>query len=405
DYTRDYRFDYFGFKTLERSYLMRINGQVMERPQNLLMRVALAIHGDNLSAVQESYEYMSEGYLTHATPTLFNAGTNHEQLSSCYLLGTEDSLEGIFKTVTGAARISKWAGGIGIHISNIRATGSRIRGTNGESTGIVPMLKTYEAVARYINQGSKRNGSIAIYLEPWHGDIMEFLELRRPVGEERLRTRDLYLALWINDIFMERLIQSIEQPDGPEVMWSLMCPNQSPGLCEVYGEEFNRLYLQYETQGRYLRQIPIREIWRKVLDSQIESGLPYIGYKDHVNRKSNQKNLGTIRSSNLCIEIMEYSDQDNYAVCNLASLALPRFIEGSGRDAHLNYRLLAKVAGVACRNLNRVIDINYYPTEETRRSNLRTRPIGIGIQGLADVFCQLKIPYESDQAKELNRLM
>jgi len=397
DYRRDFRYDYFGFKTLERSYLMKINEKVVERPQNMLMRVALAIHGDDLVSVKKSYEYMSQGYMTHATPTLFNAGTNHEQLSSCFLLGTEDSLEGIFKTITGAAKISKWAGGIGIHVSNIRAKGSLIRGTNGMSTGLVPMLKTYESVARYINQGSKRNGSIAVYLEPWHGDVMEFLELRRPVGEERQRTRDLYLAIWMNDLFMERLIESIET--NKEVLWSLMCPDQCPGLQDAYGDDFKKLYTKYEDEGRYIRRVPVTELWMKMLESQIEGGMPYVGYKDHVNRKTNQSNVGTIRSSNLCIEIMEYSDDKEYAVCNLASIALPRFV----RDGRVDYEMLAEVSRVACCNLNRIIDVNYYPTEETKRSNLRHRPIGIGVQGLADLFQMLKLPFESDEAKEINK--
>ncbi len=393
DYDRDFRFDFFGFKTLERAYLLKVNGKIVECPQHMWMRVAVGIHKDDIDAAIETYHLMSQGYFTHASPTLFNSGTKKEQDSSCFLLGTEDSLDGIYKTIWDSAKISKWAGGIGIHVSNIRAKDSIIKGTNGQSSGLIPMLKVYNDTARFINQGGRRNGSIAIYLEPWHADVFDFLEIRKNTGSETERARDLFTALWIPDLFMERVIKNEK--------WSLMSPDECPGLTDTYGEEFEKLYCQYEQEGNFRKQVDAQEIWYKMMDSQIETGMPYMLSKDHANRKSNQKNIGTIKSSNLCAEIIEYSDSQEYAVCNLASIALPRYIE----NGKYNFQKLYEVVKVVTRNLNKVIDINYYPCEETRRSNSRHRPIGIGVQGLADVYLKLGYPFESDEAEQLNREM
>ena len=396
-YTRDFLIDYFGFKTLERAYLMKVNKKVVERPQHMWLRVSIGIHGDNLEKILETYELMSQKVFTHATPTLFNAGTPHPQLSSCYLLSMEDdSIEGIYNTLKDCAMISKWAGGIGLHIHNVRASGSDIRGTNGESNGIVPMLKVFNNTAKYVDQGGgKRNGSFAIYLEPWHADIEAFLELRKNHGDEDLKARDLFYALWIPDLFMERVKENGD--------WTLMCPDECPGLSEVYGDEFNQLYAQYETNGKGRKTMKARDLWFQVLDAQMETGTPYLLYKDSVNNKSNQKNVGTIKSSNLCCEITEYSDEYESAVCNLASIALPAFIvtKDSG-EITFDYLKLHSVARVVTNNLNSVIDVNYYPTSKTRRSNARHRPIGIGIQGLADVFMMMKLPFDSEKARQIN---
>ncbi|AYV79339.1 MAG: ribonucleoside-diphosphate reductase subunit alpha [Faunusvirus sp.] len=413
DYELDFNYDYFGFKTLERSYLLKVNGVIVERPQQLIMRVAVGIHGYDIESVKRTYEYMSQGLFTHATPTLFNAGTPKPQMSSCYLIGTEDSLQGIYKTISDCAQISKWAGGIGVHISNVRAGKSVIRGTNGLSDGIIPMLKVYNETARYVNQGGKRNGSIAAYLEPWHADVMEFLELKKNNGSETERTRDLFLALWIPDLFMKRLIRDFEElkyeannnikrafKDVPDdCKWSLMCPDECPGLPDVYGAKFEEKYMQYEREKRYRRQVRAHEVWDKIMESQIETGVPYIGFKDHVNNKSNQQNIGTIKSSNLCIEIAQFSDHKETAVCNLASIAFNKFVE----NGVYNFDKLVEVTKQIVRNLNKIIDINYYPTPETKTSNLRHRPMGIGCQGLADVFIMMKLPFESDAARQLNR--
>ena len=400
----DFLFDYFGFKTLERAYLMKINGVIQERPQYMWMRVSIGIHGGDIKKACETFILMSEKYFTHATPTLFNAGTPRPQLSSCYLIAMEDdSLDGIFNTLKECANISKWAGGIGLHIHNIRASGSLIRGTNGSSTGIVPMLRVFNNTARYIDQGGRRNGSFAIYLEPWHADIVEFLELKKNQGDEEQKARDLFYALWIPDLLMEKIKTNED--------WCLFCPDECPGLADVYGAEFKTLYEKYEAAGRQKRKIKSRELWFKILDSQMETGTPYLCYKDAANSKSNQKNLGTIKSSNLCSEIIEYSDKDETAVCNLASIALNKFVRGSGCvDADpvkpfFDYSHLHDVVRVITRNLNRVIDINYYPTTKTRVSNMRHRPIGIGVQGLADVFFMLDLAFQSDEARTINRLI
>jgi ribonucleotide reductase alpha subunit len=391
---RDYLIDYFGFKTLERSYLFSINKKIVERPQYMWMRVALGIHGGDICAAKETYDLMSLKYFTHATPTLFNAGTSHPQLSSCYLLAMEDdSLDGIYNTLHDCASISKWAGGIGLHIHNVRATGTHIRGTNGSSTGIVPMLKVFNDTARYIDQGSKRKGSFAIYLEPWHPDIIDFLELKKNHGDENIKARDLFYALWIPDLFMERV-----KTGG---LWTLMCPHKCPGLNKMYGQQFNDLYQEYERNGAGNKTMPARELWYKILDAQMETGTPYLLYKDAANKKSNQQNLGTIMSSNLCSEIIEYSDEKETAVCNLASIALPTFVNVVTRE--FDYDKLHNVAKVVTNNLNRVIDINYYPTEKTRRSNLLHRPIGIGVQGLADTFVLMDIAFHSEEAKKVNK--
>jgi len=398
DYSRDYLIDYFGFKTLERSYLMKINKITVERPQHMWMRVAVGIHGLDMERVKETYYYLSNKYFTHATPTLFNCGTPRPQCSSCFLLAMEsDSLEGIYDTLKDCARISKWSGGIGLHIHNIRATGSQIRGTNGTSTGIVPMLRVFNNTAKYIDQGSKRNGSFAIYLEPWHADIEMFLQMRKNHGDEELKARDLFYALWIPDLFMERI-----KTGGK---WTLMCPDECPGLADVWGEEFNILYQKYEDAGKGRLTINARDLWFKVLDAQMETGTPYLLYKDAANRKSNQQNVGTIKSSNLCSEIIQYSDKNETAVCNLASIALPAFIDEATTTTTptFNFEKLHKMARIVTYNLNRIIDINYYPTEKTRLSNMRHRPIGIGIQGLADVFIMMNMPFTSKEARQLNR--
>lgn len=394
DYSRDYLIDYFGFKTLERAYLMRVNGVTKERPQHMWLRVSIGIHGDNYDKIIETYKYMSQKYFTHATPTLFNAGTPNPQLSSCFLLAMEsDSMEGIYNTLKECAMISKWAGGIGLHIHNIRASGSQIRGTNGTSTGIVPMLRVFNHTAKYVNQGGKRNGSFAIYMEPWHADIEVFLQMRKNHGDEEMKARDLFYALWIPDLFMERV-----KADGT---WTLMCPDECPGLSDVYGENFNTLYTKYETEGKGRITMSARKLWLQVLDAQMETGTPYLCYKDAANKKSNQQNVGVIKSSNLCSEIIEYSDKDETAVCNLASIAIPAFVDMS--KGMIDYEKLHTVTKIITYNLNQIIDVNFYPTPKTEVSNRRHRPIGIGIQGLADVFMMLKLPFASDEAKQLNR--
>lgn len=451
DHSRDYLIDYFGYKTLERSYLMRCHGAVVERPQHMWMRVAIGIHSqrtdtrtvyETLVYIQNTYNAMSQKYMTHATPTLFNAGTPRPQLSSCYLVAMEnDSIDGIFDTLKDCAKISKHAGGIGLHIHNIRASGSHIRGTNGASNGIVPMLRVFNNTARYIDQGGRRNGSFAVYLEPWHPDIEDFLEMKKNHGDEEMKGRDLFYALWVPDLFMERV------RGGGADMWSYFCPDECPGLADVYGDEFRALYEKYESEGRARKQVKARELWLKILDSQMETGTPYILFKDAVNKKSNQKNVGTIKSSNLCTEIMEYSDENETAVCNLASIALSRFILARGEDSGsnslvasdhsiaggdsvvsgssvvsrtksstasasepvvggrppLDFAELERVTALVVDNLNQIIDINYYPTTKTRTSNLRHRPIGIGVQGLADVFMMMNIPFHSEEARILNR--
>ena len=392
-YDRDFGFDYFGFKTLEKSYLLRIDGKVAERPQQMYLRVAIGIHKEDMDSVIKTYHLMSERWFTHATPTLFNAGTPKPQMSSCFLLTMkEDSIDGIYDTLKQTAKISQSAGGIGLAIHNIRATGSYIGGTNGTSNGIIPMLKVFNDTARYVDQGGgKRKGAFAIYLEPWHADIFEFLDLRKNHGKEELRARDLFYALWIPDLFMNRV------EEGGD--WSLFCPNEAPGLHECFGETFEILYAKYEKEGRARRTVKAQELWFAILDAQIETGTPYLLYKDAANRKSNQQNLGTIKSSNLCTEIMEYTDANEVAVCNLASIALPRFVINGSFDQEKLYEVVYQVT----KNLNCIIDQNYYPIEEARRSNLRHRPIGLGIQGLADAFILLRLPFESDLAKLLNK--
>jgi ribonucleoside-diphosphate reductase alpha chain len=392
-YDRDFAFDYFGFKTLEKSYLLRIDGKVAERPQQMYLRVALGIHKEDIESAIKTYHLMSERWFTHATPTLFNAGTPKPQMSSCFLLTMkEDSIDGIYDTLKQTAKISQSAGGIGLAIHNIRATGSYIGGTNGTSNGIIPMLKVFNDTARYVDQGGgKRKGAFAIYLEPWHADVFEFLDLRKNHGKEELRARDLFYALWIPDLFMRRVEAGGE--------WSLFCPNEAPGLHECFGEAFEALYTKYEEEGRARRTVKAQELWFAILDAQIETGTPYLLYKDAANRKSNQQHLGTIKSSNLCTEIMEYTDAQEVAVCNLASIALPRFVI----NGQFDHQKLYEVTYETTRNLNRIIDRNYYPVEEARRSNLRHRPIGIGVQGLADVFIQLRLPFESDLARLLNK--
>jgi ribonucleoside-diphosphate reductase alpha subunit len=402
DHSRDYKFGYFGIKTLQKGYL-----NAGETPQYLFMRVALGIHGDDLPRVRETYDLMSNKYFTHATPTLFNAGTNHPQMSSCFLVAMkEDSIEGIYETLKECAHISKWSGGIGIHASNIRANGTPIKGTNGVADGIVPMLRVFNNTARYVNQGGgKRKGSFAIYLEPWHADIMDFLELRLNQGDEEMRCRDLFTALWVPDLFMQKVSE-----DGD---WHLMCPKECPGLQDVWGEEFNELYRMYVAQGRYKVKLKAREVWDKILKSQVETGTPYMCYKDATNAKSNQMNIGTIKSSNLCTEIMEVSKPDETAVCNLASLCLPTFLNENTKmtapdGSHpftFDFYKLQEVTRVVTRNLNRVIDKNYYPTEAARKSNMRHRPIGIGVQGLADVFQMMGYSFDEPKARELNKLI
>ena len=392
-YDRDFRYDFFGFKTLERSYLLKLKGEVAERPQQMLMRVAVGIHKDNLDAAIETYNYMSEGWFTHATPTLFNSGTPKPQMSSCFLLTTkEDSIPGIYDTLKQCAQISQSAGGIGLSIHDIRATGSYIKGTNGTSNGIVPMLRVFNDTARYVDQGGgKRKGSFAIYVEPWHADIFDFLDLRKNHGKEEQRARDLFYALWIPDLFMQRVEENGD--------WTLMCPNECPGLADVHGKDFENLYKKYESDGKGRKSIKAQELWFKILESQIETGTPYMLYKDAANEKSNQKNLGTIKSSNLCTEIIEYTAPDEVAVCNLASIALPKFVI----DGKFDHEKLFKVAYRVTKNLDKVIDANYYPVAEARNSNMRHRPIGIGVQGLADTFILLRQAFESPEAKQLNK--
>ena len=396
DYKRDFLIDYFGFKTLERAYLMRESGEVVERPQHMWMRVAVTIHMGQLDLIKETYDLMSQKFFTHATPTLFNAGTVRPQLSSCYLLAMQsDSIAGIYGTLGQCAEISKWAGGIGLHVHNVRATGAHIRGTNGTSNGLVPMLQVFDRTARYVDQGGgKRNGSFAVYLEPWHADIEAFLDLRKNHGDEDLRARDLFYALWVPDLFMERV-----KNDG---QWSLFCPDSAPGLADVHGDDFDSLYTAYEAEGKAKKTMQARELWYKVLDAQMETGTPYLLYKDACNAKSNQSNLGTIKSSNLCTEVVQHSSPEETAVCNLASIALSSFVDVSG---NFDYEGLHRVTKIVTANLNKVIDINFYPTPETRRSNLRHRPIGIGVQGLADAFARMDLAFHSDAAREVNKLI
>ncbi len=392
-YNRDFNYDYFGFKTLERSYLLKLNGKIVERPQHMLMRVSIGIHLEDVDAAIETYHMMSKKYFTHATPTLFNSGTPKPQMSSCFLLTMKsDSIDGIYDTLKQTAKISQSAGGIGLSIHNIRATGSYISGTNGTSNGIVPMLRVFNDTARYVDQGGgKRKGSFAIYMEPWHADIFDFLELKKNHGKEEMRARDLFYAMWISDLFMKRVEEDSK--------WTLMCPNECPGLYDCHGEEFEKMYTQYEEEGRGRKTIKARELWEKILESQIETGTPYMLYKDAANRKSNQQNLGTIRSSNLCTEILEYTSEDEVAVCNLASIALPMFI----KDNAFDHEQLFKVTKQVTKNLNRVIDRNYYPVKEAENSNFRHRPVGLGVQGLADAFIKLRLPFTSDEAKKLNQ--
>ena len=401
---RDYNIDYFGFKTLERSYLLRVDGKISETPQHLYMRVALGIWGDDWENVQKTYDMLSEGYFTHATPTLFNAGTRRSQLASCFLIGNKgDSIEGLFDTVKDIAQISKWAGGVGLHVHDVRSKGSFIKGTGGKSDGLVPMMKTYNEVARWINQGGKRKGSFAMYLEPWHGDIYDFVELRKNHGKEEMRARDLFLAIWTPDLFMRRVENDQD--------WSLFCPDEAKGLSNVYGDEFDKLYAKYESEGLAKKTVKARELWGHILKAQIETGTPYILYKDACNNKSNQKNIGTIKSSNLCTEIIEYSDDKEQAVCNLASIAVNKFVEiptGPLRSKDKEIRGYDLDGLEACAyqvglNLNKVIDVNFYPTKETKKSNMRHRPIGIGVQGLADTFAILGFAFDSEEAKDLNK--
>jgi ribonucleotide reductase alpha subunit len=407
DHNRDYLIDFFGFKTLERAYLFRLNNKIVERIQHMWLRVSVGIHVNpnggssnheiHLRLIKETYDLMSQKYFTHATPTLFNAGTPRPQLSSCYLIALEDdSIEGIFSTLKDCAHISKWAGGIGLHIHNLRSKGSHIVGTNGRSNGIVPMLRVFNNTARYVDQGgNRRNGSFAIYLEPWHPDIEDFLEMKKNHGDEESKARDLFYALWISDLFMERVKENGK--------WSLLCPNECPGLSDVYGEKFVELYTKYEASGKARKTVNARDLWFKILDAQMETGTPYLLFKDAANKKSNQQNLGTIKSSNLCTEILEYSDDKETAVCNLASIALPTFVDE--KTKMFDYDKLHQVTKVVTNNLNKVIDVNFYPTEKTQRSNMLHRPIGIGVQGLADAFILMDIPFHSDEAKEVNKLI
>ena len=393
DYQRDFLFDYFGFKTLERAYLMKCNSQIVERPQHMWMRVSITIHGSNMEKVKETYDFMSQKYFIHATPTLFNAGTPRPQLSSCYLIAMEsDSIDGIFNTVKECAQISKWSGGIGLHIHNIRSSGSQIRGTNGVSNGLIPMLGVFNKTARYVDQGGKRNGSFAIYIEPHHPDIEDFLELKNNHGDEESKCRDLFYGLWLSDVFMERVM-------GNKI-WSLFCPDKCPGLSDCYGEDYRKLYLKYEEDKRFNKQVNARDLWIKIMDSQMETGTPYLLYKDAANSKSNQKNLGTIKSSNLCSEIIEYSDENETAVCNLASIGLPMFVK---EDKTFDFNKLEEVTKILVNNLNNIIDINFYPTDKTRRSNFKHRPIGIGVQGLADTYFKMNMAFTNDEAKQLNK--
>lgn len=397
DYNRDFLIDFFGFKTLEASYLIRTRkypkdlGKVIERPQDMFMRVALGIHGNDLESAFETYHLMSQKYFIHATPTLFNAGTNYSQCSSCFLIYMDDSIDGISDVWKESALISKMAGGIGICLTDIRAKGSKIKSTNGVSDGIAPLCQTLNWIGRYVNQGGKRKGSIALYLEPWHADIFEFLELRTPHGNENNKARDIFLSLWVNDLFMK----SVEKDD----YWYLMCPNECKGLSNTYGEEFEKLYLDYVEKGLYRKKIKAQELWERIIDAQIETGMPYIAFKDNVNRKSNQSNVGVIKQSNLCCEIVEYTDNDETAVCNLASIVLPTYVE----NGVFNYDKLHEIAQIITKNLNKVIDINYYPSEKTKRSNFKHRPIGIGVQGLANVYNLLKLPFDSEEANNVNK--
>lgn len=393
DYSRDFSFDYFGFKTLQKGYLLKLpNGTHVERPQHMWMRVAIQLHVDNLPKVKETYDALSLGYFIHATPTLFNSGTQHAQLSSCFLVSmSEDSIKGIYETLGECAQISKWAGGVGLNIHDIRAKDADIVGTNGKSTGIVPMLKVYNDTAKYVNQGGKRNGSFAIYLEPWHSDVEEFLRLRLNTGTEDERARDLFYAMWIPDLFMKRV-------DAGED-WSLMTPDVCHGLADTYGAEFETLYLRYESEGQFVKKIPAKKLWQQILDTQIQTGMPYLAYKDAANSKSNQQNLGTIKSSNLCIEVVQFSSPDETAVCNLGSLSLPSFI----RNGAFDFTLLHTYTRILANNLDLVIDQTFYPTKKCKKSNLRHRPIGIGVQGLADVFARLRISWTSPEAARLNR--
>jgi ribonucleoside-diphosphate reductase subunit M1 len=402
-YDRDYSYDYFGFKTLERAYLLSCDKKIIERPQHMIMRVALGIHGADIEAALESYDLMSQKYFTHATPTLYNAGTPHPQLSSCFLLAMkEDSIDGIYDTLKQCAVISKYAGGIGLAIHNIRASYSYIRGTNGNSNGIVPMLRVFNNTARYVDQGGgKRKGSIAIYLEPWHADVLDFLEMKKNHGNEMERARDLFYAMWIPDLFMKRV-----EENGT---WSLFCPNEAKGLADVWGDEFEALYAKHEAAGLARKTMPAQELWFAILSSQVETGTPYMVYKDACNRKSNQQNLGTIRSSNLCTEIVEYTSPDEVAVCNLASVNLAAFVEETSVKAAGNktpaydFQKLYEVTKVVAKNLNKVIDVNFYPVKEARNSNMRHRPIGIGVQGLADAFAKMRHSFESPEAMQLNK--
>lgn len=397
-YDRDFGYDYFGFKTLEKSYLLKVNGKIAERPQHMLMRVAVGIHQEDIEAAIETYNLLSEKWFTHATPTLFNAGTPKPQLSSCFLLTMkDDSITGIYDTLKQTAQISQSAGGIGLSIHHIRATGSYIKGTNGTSNGIVPMLRVFNDTARYVDQGGgKRKGSFAVYLEPWHADVFDFLQLKKNHGKEELRARDLFYAMWVPDLFMKR----VEDND----VWSLFCPHECPGLADTYGDDFEALYEKYEREGRARKIVKAQDLWFEILEAQTETGTPYMLFKDAANRKSNQKNLGTIKSSNLCTEIIEYTAPDEVAVCNLASLALPKYIVRNERGfLEFDHQKLYEVTKVVTYNLNKIIDINYYPVPEAERSNMRHRPIGIGVQGLADAFCMLRMPFESEEAKRLNR--
>ena len=393
DTKRDYDFGYFGLKTLEKSYLQRLEGVLMETPQYMFMRVSIGIHGEDIPSVLDTYDKMSRGMFIHATPTLFNAGTPRPQMSSCFLIANkEDSINGIYGTLTECAQISKWAGGIGMHIHDVRANKSRIRGTNGQSDGIIPMLRVFNATARYVNQAGRRKGSIAVYLEPWHADILDFLELRLNQGDEEARCRDLFSALWIPDLFMKRVEESGN--------WSLFCPDKAPGLSDTVGEEFEALYTKYEEEGRATATVPAADVWKAILKSQTETGTPYMLYKDACNQKSNQKNLGVIKSSNLCTEILEFTDKDETAVCNLASIALPKYVDPETKI--FDYEKLHEVTKTVTKNLNRVIDRNFYPVETARKSNMRHRPIGLGVQGLADVFILCRHAFDSDEAKEIN---
>jgi len=394
-YDRDFSYDYFGFKTLERSYLMKLDGKIVERPQHMLMRVAVGIHGEDMEKAIETYNLLSEKWFTHATPTLFNAGTPKPQLSSCFLLTMkDDSIDGIYDTLKQCAKISQSAGGIGLSIHNVRAKGSYIKGTGGVSNGVVPMLRNFDMTARYVDQGGgKRKGSFAIYLEPWHADIFDFLDLKKNHGKEEMRARDLFYALWISDLFMKR-VEANED-------WTLFCPNECPGLADAYGDDFEKLYEKYEKEGKGRKTVKAQDLWFEVLEAQIETGTPYMLFKDAANKKSNQKNLGTIKSSNLCTEIIEYTAPDEVAVCNLASIALPMYVnEESGE---YDFQRLYDVTYVATKNLNKVIDVNYYPVEEARNSNMRHRPIGLGVQGLADAFIKMRMPFDSPEARKLNK--